>query len=37
MFLSGCFALLYVLTLSSGPMLLNAFILARGGKFYSYP
>ncbi|KAM3729895.1 hypothetical protein ACB098_12G045500 [Castanea mollissima] len=32
MFLSGCFALLYVLTLSSGPVLLNAFILAYEGQ-----
>nr|POE64127.1 abc transporter c family member 10 [Quercus suber]POF10143.1 abc transporter c family member 10 [Quercus suber] len=32
MFLSGCFALLYILTLSSGPVLLNAFILAYEGK-----
>ncbi|KAM3729894.1 hypothetical protein ACB098_12G045400 [Castanea mollissima] len=32
MFVSGCFALLYTLTLSSGPVLLNAFILACEGK-----
>ena len=30
--LSGSFALLYILTLSSGPLLLNAFILAFEGK-----
>ena len=32
MFLSRCFALLYVLTLSSDPVLLNTFILAYEGK-----
>uniref|UniRef100_A0A2N9GWU5 ABC-type xenobiotic transporter n=1 Tax=Fagus sylvatica TaxID=28930 RepID=A0A2N9GWU5_FAGSY len=31
-FLSGCLALLYVLTLSTGPLLLNAFVLASEGK-----
>ncbi|KAK9994672.1 hypothetical protein SO802_024375 [Lithocarpus litseifolius] len=32
MIISGCFALLYTLILSSGPVLLNAFILACEGK-----
>uniref|UniRef100_A0A7N2MGZ7 ABC-type xenobiotic transporter n=1 Tax=Quercus lobata TaxID=97700 RepID=A0A7N2MGZ7_QUELO len=32
MLLSGCFALLYILTQSSGPVILNAFILAYEGK-----
>ena len=31
-FISGCFALLYILTLSTGPLVLNAFILASEGK-----
>ena len=32
MLLSGCFALLYILIPSSGPVILNAFILAYEGK-----